>query len=119
MTEERKEQYKTLLIICGGFALIGWRLHHVYLVVIAAVLLVLGLASVYMLGKIAEAWMWIGEKIGAVMSRVILSIVFIFFLTPVSLLYRSFGRKSRKQNKESYFVQRNHTYTAADLEKIF
>ena len=119
MTEERKEQYKTLLIICGGFALIGWRLHHPDLVVIAGVLLVLGLASVYMLAKIAEAWMWIGEKIGAVMSRVILSVVFVFFLTPVSLLYRSFGRKNRKQNKESYFVERNHTYTAADLEKIF
>ncbi len=119
MTEERKEQYKTLLIICGGFALIGWRLHHPYLLGFAAVILFLGLTSVYMLAKISDAWMWIGEKIGAVMSRVILSVVFVFFLTPVSVLYRSFGRKNRKQNKETYFVERNHTFSAADLEKIF
>ncbi len=119
MSEVRKEQYKTLLILCAGLALIGWRFHWWYLTIGAAVLLVSGLISVSLLQKIADAWMWIGEKIGAVMSRVILSVVFVFVLTPIAVLYRAFGRKSRKEKRLSYFVERNHTYTAADLEKIF
>jgi hypothetical protein len=119
MTEERKEQYKTLLIIAAGFALIGWRTHHPYIVIIAAVIVVSGLLSPYLLRKIAEIWMWIGEKIGAVTSRIILSIVFIFFLTPISFFYRAFSNKAKEYKNETYFIERNYTYTAADLEKIF
>jgi uncharacterized membrane protein YgaE (UPF0421/DUF939 family) len=118
MTEARKEQYKTILILSAGLALIGWRFHHWYVAIAGGVLLVLSLLSVFLLEKITDAWLWIGEKIGAVMSRVILSVVFVFFLTPVAVLYRSFGRK-KKEQKESYFKERDHTYTAADLEKIF
>jgi hypothetical protein len=119
MTEEKKEQYKTILVLCAGFALIGWRVHQVYIVVAAGLVLLAGMASGYMLQKITEAWLWIGEKIGAVMSRVILSIVFIFFLTPIAVLYRTFGSEKNKDKKDSYFKERNHTYAASDLEKIF
>ena len=119
MTEERKEQYKTLLIICGGFALIGWRLHHPYLLVIAAVILVLGLASVFMLAKIAEAWMWIGEKIGAVMSRVILSVVFVFFLTPLKM-HTAFNRNALHSEKLSIGPgQRNFLNFSPTTPKVF
>ena len=119
MTEERKEQYKSLLIICAGFALIGWRFHFWYLCGAAALLLIAGLISVSLLTRITDAWMWLGEKIGAVMSRVILSLIFVFALTPIALLYRTLGSSGKREKKESYFVERNHTYTAADLEKIF
>jgi len=119
MTEVHKEQYKTILVLCAGLALIGWRFHHSCLIIAAAVLLLSGLISTYLLQKITDAWLWIGEKTGAVMSRVILSIVFVFFLTPIAILYRTFGGKQRRVKTDTYFKERNHTYTAADLEKIF
>lgn len=118
MTETRKEQYKTILVLCAGLALIGWRFHHWYIAIAGGVILLSGLLSIFLLEKITDAWLWIGEKIGAVMSRVILSVVFVFFLTPVAVLYRAFGSK-KKEGKESYFKERDHTYAAADLEKIF
>jgi len=118
MTVARKEQYKTILILWAGLALIGWRFHNWYIAIAGGVLLVLSLLSVYLLEKITDAWLWIGEKIGEVMSRVILSIVFVFFLTPVAVLYRAFGTKKNEENG-TYFKERNHIYTAADLEKIF
>jgi multisubunit Na+/H+ antiporter MnhG subunit len=119
MTEIRKEQYKTLLVLVGGFALIAWRLHNLYLAMADALVLMTGLLSPYLLAKVTDAWMWIGEKIGAVMSRVILSFVFVFVLSPLAIIYRAFGRKKRVENQVSYFVDRNHTYSAEDLEKIF
>ena len=119
MSEERKEQYKSLLIICAGFALIGWRFHLWYLVGLATLILIIGLISSALLVMITDAWMWIGEKIGAVMSRVILSFIFVFALTPIALLYRAFSGRTKRLKKETYFVERNHTYIATDLEKIF
>jgi hypothetical protein len=119
MSEERKEQYKTLIILCTGFALIGWRWHLKYSIISAGVVLISGLVSVFLLRKITWAWMWIGEKIGAVMSRVVLGMVFVFFLTPVALIYRALGSKNKNNKKDTYFVDRSHTYTPADLEKIF
>ena len=119
MTEQRKEQYKTLLVLCSGFGLIAWRLHNLYIAAGDGVVLLAGILSPYMLEKITDAWMWIGEKIGAVMSRVILSFVFVFVLSPLAIVYRSFGKKKGELKKESYFVERNHTYSAQDLEKIF
>jgi hypothetical protein len=67
---------------------------------------------------IHRCWMFIGEKIGYVMNRVILSIVFFIFLLPVALLSKLFRKSSftKKPNAQSHFVVRNHTYSAADLE---
>ena len=118
MTEIRKEQFKSLLVLCAGFALIAWRFHNLYIAIVDGLVLLLGLVSPYLLEKITDGWMWIGEKIGAVMSRVILSFVFVFVLSPIAILYRLFGR-DRKVEKASYFIERNHTYSAKDLEKIF
>ncbi|MGC5271447.1 SxtJ family membrane protein, partial [Salmonella enterica] len=89
-----------------------------YLMGGAGLIVIAGLLSPFLLEKITGVWMWIGEKMGAVMSRVILSVVFVFFLTPVAMLYRLFGRK-KEQDGDSFFVERNHTFTAADLEKVF
>jgi membrane-bound ClpP family serine protease len=119
MTRKRKEQYKSLAIICIGFSLIGWRLHSRPVVAVASILFISGLLSGFILRKVTGGWQWLGEKIGAVMSRVLLSIVFFVFLSPIAFFYRLFANKSRKGNSESYFVERNHKYTAPDLEKVF
>lgn len=37
-------------------------------------------------------WMWLGKKMGAVMSRVILTIFFFAFLTPIALVRRLFSK---------------------------
>jgi len=119
MTEERKEQFKTLVILSVGLALIGWRWHHVYVAITALGLLIAGSLSSWLLKVITDGWLWIGEMIGAVMSRVVLSLVFFMVLTPVAVIYRLFGRKKRQLNPDSYYVERNHRYVAKDLEKVF
>jgi hypothetical protein len=119
VTKERKDQYQTLLVICIGFALLAWRFHRLWLAAVAGIILICGLISPYLLRKINAAWLWIGEAIGAVMSRVILSIVFILFLTPIALLFRLFKKKDNPAGHSSFFIERNHTYATADLEKVF
>ncbi len=119
MTKKRKEQYKALAIIWAGFTLIGWRLHQPWLMVAAGVVLVAGIASPWILDKVTSGWKWIGEQIGAVTSRIILGVVFVVFLSPIAFFYRLSARGKKKGTPGSFFVERNHKYTAADLEKLF
>lgn len=39
-----------------------------------------------------KAWVWLGEKIGFVISRVILALIFFGIFTPLGLAFRLFGR---------------------------
>jgi len=72
------------------------------------------------------AWFWFGlsELIGGVMSRVVLSILFFCIVTPIGCLRRLMGydpmnMRQWKQAPTSVFVERNHQYTAKDLEQSF
>jgi hypothetical protein len=68
---------------------------------------------------IVKAWMKLGEWMGAVMNRLVLGTVFYVFLTPIALLAKIFKKQDtltlKKPKEVTYFVSRNHTYTADDL----
>lgn len=119
MTKKRKDQYKALAILWIGFTLIGWRFHQWWLIGAAALVLISGLASTYILVKVTDAWKWLGEQMGAVTSRIILSVVFIVFLSPLAFFYRLFANRKKYEVGATNFVERNHTYSAKDLEKLF
>lgn len=65
------------------------------------------------------AWMKLAEGLGWVNSRILLGLVFFLLLTPIALLVRLF-RKDPLQLKppkaESLFHERDHVFTAKDLE---
>lgn len=84
---------------------------------------IIGLATISMiippLGRlIVKGWMLLAEKMGWVMSRVLLSIVFYFFLFPISLIYKITRSNPLMLKKvgDSAFTERNHKYTKADIE---
>lgn len=68
---------------------------------------------------ISNGWMKVGEAMGAVSSRVILSAIYFLFLFPIALIYRM-GEKDTLQLKKSesvsYFITRNLHYEAKDLK---
>jgi hypothetical protein len=68
------------------------------------------------------AWVWfkLAEGLGWFNSRVILSLVFFIFLFPFAFLFRLFNKtgnwfKAGKTAK-SVYQERNHLYSAKDLE---
>ena len=68
-------------------------------------------------------WMIFAVILGWVMTRVILSIVFYFIMTPIGLLTRLLGEDFlalKKLNSESYWNNRDHNYEISqDYEKQF
>lgn len=39
-----------------------------------------------------RAWVWVGEKIGFVISRIILALIFFGIFSPLGIIFRLFGR---------------------------
>ena len=89
----------------------------------------LGLQVVNMVApQVFKPWavMWFGlaHAIGAVMSRVLLSVVFGLVVTPIGLIRRALGKDSLrlrafKSDPDSVMVARNHTFTASDIERPY
>ncbi len=72
------------------------------------------------------AWLWLGFSAvaGAIISRLILALVFFLIVTPMALLRRALGKdtlllKKFKKGKGSVFVERNKKYTETDIATPF
>lgn len=80
----------------------------------------------YLIGPMGEfihlCWMMIAKALGYINSRILLSVIFFVFLTPIAVLMRLLGKNSfllSPTHKTSFFVIRNHVYSKADLEQPF
>ena len=88
----------------------------------AAVIGVLCIAIPIVGDWIVKGWFKIAEILGAINGRILLSIIFFVILFPIAVLSRM-GRKNplslRSENKDSAFSERNHRYTAKDLDQVW
>lgn len=75
-------------------ALLFWRGkdHHLIFFVVAALLLVTGLAVPIVLKPVYGAWMMFAHAMGWVMTRIILIAAFVILMTPLGLLMRLCGK---------------------------
>lgn len=69
----------------------------------------------------SKAWFGLAELLGAVMSRVLLSLVFFLVLTPIGVIRNMLGGDSMKlrpfkAGKDSVFTKRDHAYVSKDLD---
>jgi hypothetical protein len=72
----------------------------------------------------AILWFSLSNILGAIVSRILLSVIFFVVVSPISLLRKLFGKdslllKKFKANSSSVMVARNHLYTSKEIEKPF
>ena len=94
------------------------------LLLVALVLQVIAMTVPRIFAPIAVVWLGLSHLIGAVMSRVILTVVFFLVVTPIGLLRRRLGKDSLrvrafKTGNESVMLTRNHICSSADLERPY
>lgn len=124
----KESNTKVILVMVVGFLIIAtylnWRTEHTYAAkVLFFIALGVGVASFFPPLERLIVWIWgkIALVLGWINTRIILSLVFFIFLTPFALLSRLFSKNSLqlKQESDTTFVERNHTYTKKDLENIW
>lgn len=72
----------------------------------------------------AIVWFALAEILGYIVSRILLTVIFLILVVPVGILKRGTLRKSLKlgmfkKGTHSVFISRNHTCAADDLRKPF
>ena len=73
---------------------------------------------------LAVLWLGLSDLLGAIVSKVLLSIVFFGIVMPIGIVRRLLGKDSLKlrafkAGSDSVMLERNHTFVAADLERPY
>ena len=119
--------YEALLVLSTAFLvlyLFGFIRHGEAKEVFLYLACGIGLTGIFIrpLGKlIARGWYKLADLLSIVMSKLLMTVVFLFILVPVATLYR-LTKKDKLQLKRSSktkWIAREHQYTADDLKNIW
>ncbi len=84
-------------------------------------LLISGLVYPRILRPVYQVWMCLALSIGGLISRLILTILFFFVMTPIGLMLKLFGKKmldiKQKGEKDTYWIPR--TDRKVNYEKMY
>lgn len=118
----KTEKYKSLLVIVTGFLVLFFLFREKsfgkYFLYVSLVVGLLGIFIPIAGDWIVKGWYKLAEVLGWINTRIILSAVFFLMLTPLAWLHRLFAKNplSLKRVDSSLYEERNHKYTAQDLE---
>jgi len=119
----RLQELETLGVLSAFFLILSIISHRQALVFFALALQITALFIRPLAGLITMGWLKFAEIVGTFNSRIILSLVFYLFLTPIAFLYRFFTKDplmlKPDNDASSYYSVRNHTYSGSDLEKMW
>lgn len=109
------------IMVMGVLALIT---KHSYYLVVIIVLSLVTLTVPVLFYPFTIVWFGISRMLGAISSRLMLTVIFFLVVTPVGVFRRIAGRDSMKlrqfsKGKESVMVVRDHNYLPEDLEHTF
>jgi hypothetical protein len=119
----KSEKYKTLLVMVTGFLVLYFVFRHKlagpYFLYTAIIVGLLGSFIPIAGDWIVLGWHKLAQGLGWINSRILLSLIFFIFLTPIAFVYRLFAKnplKLKRSSDATVFDERNHKYTAEDLE---
>jgi len=110
----------SVLVIALGSSVLYFLFHRPWMAGIAIAVAICGLFVPFAARWITTAWLGLAYVLGWVNGRILLSVVFYLVLTPIALLRRVGRREPMRtvdRSARSHWTVRDHTYTAADLEK--
>ena len=112
---------ETCLIIATGFILLFFILHLKIFLVLAFAIGIIGSFIKPLARLISWLWLKLGDAMGFVVSKVILSLIFFLFLLPLALIYRAVKKDplGLKKDKNTFWNNRDHRYLPKDLENTW
>ena len=122
ITRDQSRDTGMAMVLLLLLALIKWGRSELLAAVV--IVHVVNMVAPQVFRPVAVVWLGLAHAMGAVVSRVLLSIVFALVVTPIGLLRRALGKDSLrlrafKAGDQSVMVVRNHAFTAADLDKPY
>jgi hypothetical protein len=119
MTKEKSVE--TSLVLSTGLLLFYIVLHLKVFLIAAFLIGIIGIFIKPLAVPIAWLWIKLGDLMGYVTSKIILTVIFFILLFPISLLYRILKKDTfgLKNSRSTYWKERQTKFTAKDLENIW
>ncbi len=119
--DQAKDTGMAMVLICLLIAYFGERPRFA---VLAILLLIVDMVWPLIFHYPAKLWFGLAHLMGAIVSRILLTVLFFGLVTPLGLLRRLGGAdpmqlKKWKKGNDSVFKTRDHTYTAEDIEQPY
>lgn len=119
--DQAKDTGMAMVLICLLIAYFGERPRFA---VLAIILLIVDMVWPPIFHYPAKVWFGLAHLMGAIMSRVLLTLLFFSLVTPLGLIRRLWGAdpmqlKKWKKGNDSVFKTREHTYKAEDIEQPY
>lgn len=114
----------TALLICLILLLCGAYYRNLNWLTPTIVILLLVLVWPVLFRPLAGCWFGLSRHLGNFTSKIILGVIFLTIVTPVGLIRRLAGADAMRlrqwhADSGTAFLDRNHKYTGADLEKPY
>lgn len=103
-----KKEYVTVLTLTLGFIVIGYLFNLSWLLYLSFGIVILSIFSFHFAKLIADNWMRLGKFLGAINSKIILSIFFVFIIVPLSSIKKIFEKKTKEQQKSNWLKIREN-----------
>lgn len=116
----RKEHVDSGLALLLITLILGWWFNPGVILRIAIAEIIVILVAPVILYPFTFFWLNVSELLGRVMSRILLTLIFMVFVFPVALIRKAMGKdtlmlKRFKKDDHSVFTERNHSYTKSDF----
>jgi hypothetical protein len=120
--DERHRSLETLAVLAAACIVCGLVFNVPAFGYVALGLLLIGLFFKRLAVRLAGAWLGFAAVLGAVNSKVLLTLVYYVVLAPVAFVYRrthgdSLNLKRGADNRQSYWTVRDHRFEPRDLER--
>jgi hypothetical protein len=118
--DTRIKHLETIVVIVLGLIVFHWVFdNNKYLLWAAFAVGAIGVFIPFLAGKIHWAWMKLAHAMGYVMSKVMLTLVYVLVVVPMGFFSRKKITMQLKSGTSSYFRERNYTYKKEDLENVW
>lgn len=119
----REKDLETIAVLAAASLVFYYIFRKDGFVLAALVLLFTGLFFKSAAAGISSLWLKFAGLLSAFNTRLLLGLVYFLVLTPIAVVFRMVAKKHanspRRASDKSYFTVREHTFTAADLEKMW
>jgi hydrogenase/urease accessory protein HupE len=118
---QRHKELETILVLVLALGLFYWFNKKSYLLIVAFIIGLSGLFIPIAAKAIHWLWMKLSEGLGFVMTKIVLTLVFVIIVIPLGWASKKMGKSSvnLKPGGNSYFRERNHTCSKEDLENTW
>jgi len=119
--KEASDTGMAMTLIC---LLLGYFTKNIIYYKLAIPVLVINMAYPMFYYPFAVVWLGLTNLLGVVVSRVLLSVVYILFLMPVGIIRRAMGKDALnltgfRKDKSSVMINRDIEFTANDIKNPF